>query len=58
MKIKHQWLNSQLNDQTVQFLTIKFSMTMKLNSSLYYYVSLTIHKPFVYTKVNDQTVLF
>ena len=31
-----------LNDQTVLFLTIQFSMSTKLNGSKYCYISLTI----------------
>ncbi len=60
--IKHQlFVYTQLNDQTVLFQTVQFYMSMKLNSSKYCYVSLTIqfkYQSFVYTQLNDQTFLF
>ena len=41
--IKHQlFVYTQLNDQTVLFQTIQFSISTKLNISKYCYVSLTI----------------
>ena len=36
------FVNTQLNDQTVLFQTIQFSMSKKLNGSNYSYVSLKI----------------
>ena len=48
---KHEWLVCvQLNDQTVLFQTIHFSISTKLNGSKY--------QSFIYTQLNDQTVLF
>ena len=41
--IKYQsFVNTQLNDQTVLFQIIQFSMSIKLNGSKYCYVLLTI----------------
>ena len=50
----------QLNDQTVLFQTIQFSMSTKLDGSKYSYVSLTIqlNLSFIYTQLNVKTVLF
>ena len=58
--IKQSFIYTQLNDQTVLFVTIEFSMSTKLNSFKYCYVSAnnSIKQSFVYTQLNDQTVLF
>ena len=61
MIYKHILLIRKLNDQTVRYLTIQLSISQKLNGFKYCYVSLTIrlkHQTFVYTQLNDQTVLF
>ena len=43
--IKHQlFVYTQLNDQTVLFQTIQFSMSTKLTCSKYCYLSLTIQQ--------------
>ena len=60
MACKH-FVDTQLNDQTVLFLTIQFSISQKLNGSKYCYVSLTIklkHQSFVCTQFKCQTGLF
>ena len=58
--IKHQsFVYTQLNDQTVLFQSIQFSMWTKLTSSKYGYVLLTIqlNVSHLFTELNDQTVL-
>ena len=59
--VKRLSFNTQLNDQTVQFRIIYFSISTELNCSKYCYVSLTIqlkHQSFFHTQLNDQTALF
>ena len=49
----------QLNDQTVQFQTIQSRMSTKLDTSKYYYVSLTIQlNSHLFTQLHDEIVLF
>ena len=59
--IKHQsFVYIQLNDQTVLFQTIQFSMSTKINYSKYCHVSLTIQLNIshLFTQLNIKTVLF
>ena len=60
--IKHRsFVYTQLNDQTVLFLTIQFSVSYKVEwfQVLLYITNNSIkHRSFVYTQLNDQTVLF
>ena len=50
---------TQLNDQTVLFQTIQFSMSIKLNGSKYCYVSLTIqlNQSFVYMHLKEKQLI-
>ena len=60
--IKHQlFLYAQLNDQTVLFQTIQFSINQQsqmLQVMLWITNNSIKHQLFLYTQLNDQTVLF